>query len=253
MNDSSQRFLLLRARYTESLPSKHSALAQAWQSFIATPEEPTRRELQELVHRLAGSASSYGYEPLGDLASAVDRQLGESDGAADASRETASELSRRLSGPMQALLDALAQVAAEAAALPASVPAAGEALRVILVEDDPSQAALIGAELEVRGCVVRIESSAEMLLQSLLIWPCHAVVLDFWLRGETAAEIATILRRDASLVRVAVVCVSIERDPRVLRAAVDAGCDAAVGKAEGTDRLVAVVRECVERRALLSF
>lgn len=248
MNDSSQRFVLLRRRYTESLPSKHAALAQAWQSFVATPEERTRSELQELVHRLAGSASPYGYEALGELAGAVDRHLGESDSTADASR-AASELRRRVARPMQALLDALAGVAAEAAALPASAPSAQEALRVILVEDDPSQAALIGAELEMRGCVVRIESSAEMLLQSLLTWPCHAVVLDFWLRGETAAEIATVLRRDASLVRVAVVCVSIERDPRVLRAAVEAGCDAAVGKAEGTDRLVAVVRECVERRA----
>jgi len=245
MNESSQRFALLRRRYTESLPSKHAALAQAWQSFVAMPEERTRSELQELVHRLAGSASSYGYEPLGELAGAVDRHLGESDNTSRA----AIELSQRLASPMQALLDALAEVAAEAAALPASAPGADEALRVILVEDDPSQAALIGAELELRGCVVRIESSAEMLLQSLLTWPCHAVVLDFWLRGETAAEIATVLRRDASLVRVAVVCVSIERDPRVLRAAVDAGCDAAVGKADGTDRLVAVVRECVERRA----
>lgn len=244
MTGSSHRFDLLRIRYAQSLPLKREALKSAWDAFVANPGSDARAELQVLVHRLAGSAPAYGFDALGARARAIDGELGDrADHPANAD-----PLARRLAAPFRALLDELAE-AAQDASIRAAAAAADEVLRLIIVEDDPGQAAMIGAQLEARGCIVRIESGSDSLRQALMIWPCHAVVLDFWLRGETAAEIAASLRSDASLAPVALICFSIESDPRVLRAAIDAGCDATVAKHEGPDRLYETLRECVLRRA----
>lgn len=109
MTDSSPRFALLRARYARSLASKHVALVQAWRAFASDADAATARELQGLVHRLAGSAPAYGYAALGARASAVDRELMDWEGAEPRRRDTAGELAQRLSMPMQALIDRLAQ------------------------------------------------------------------------------------------------------------------------------------------------
>jgi len=111
MTDSLQGFDLLRARYAQSLPSKHEALADAWHAFVATPDERTLRAVHEQAHRLSGSAAVYGYEPLGDRARAIDCALCEWEDAPAASRDDARELPRRLAAPMQSLLDALRECA----------------------------------------------------------------------------------------------------------------------------------------------
>ncbi|MBO9661429.1 response regulator [Dokdonella sp.] len=244
MIDSSQRFDDLRARYAGSLKRKQQALAVAWRELAAAPgEDHLRRELQLQIHRLAGSALAYGYERIGESARAADIVLHDWDVQAPSLRGAPHELIDRLDAPVHTLLGDLdAAIRDEAQRAPAD-----SNLRVLLIEDDPGQAVLIGAQLEARGCVVRIERGTDALWQALALWPCHAVVLDYWLRGETAAEIAAMLRRESQFAHVALVCFSIERDEQVLRAALDAGCDAALGKAEGPDRLLAVVRECVAR------
>lgn len=244
MIDSSQRFDDLRARYAGSLKRKQQALAVAWRELAAAPgEDHLRRELQLQIHRLAGSALAYGYERIGESARAADVVLHGWDVQAPSLRGAPQELIERLDAPVRALLDDLeAAVRDETRRAPAD-----SGLRILLIEDDPGQAVLIGAQLEARGCVVRIERGTDALWQALALWPCHAIVLDYWLRGETAAEIAAMLRRESQFAHVALVCFSIERDEQILRSALDAGCDAALGKAEGPDHLLAIVRECVAR------
>lgn len=244
MIDSSHRFDDLRVRYAGSLKRKQQALAVAWRELAAAPDEDhLRRELQLQIHRLAGSALAYGYERIGESARAADIVLHGWDALAPPLRGEPRELLGRLDAPVQALLDDLdSAIRDDAQRAPSD-----SNLRVLLIEDDPGQAVLIGAQLEARGCIVRIERGADALWQALTLWPCHAVVLDYWLRGETAAEIAAMLRRESQFAHVALICFSIERDEQVLRAALDAGCDAALGKAEGPDRLLALIRECVAR------
>lgn len=245
MIDSSQRFDDLRARYAGSLKRKQQALGVAWREFVAAPEEDgLRRELQLQIHRLAGSALAYGYERIGESARVADGLLHGWDALAPSLRGDPQELADRLAEPMYTLLDDLELASREDAP---GAAAKDKNLRVLLIEDDPGQAMLIGAQLEARGCAVRFERGADTLWQTLALWPCHAVVLDYWLRGETAAEVAATLRREPQFAHVALVCFSIERDQHVLRAALDAGCDAALGKAEGPDRLLALIRECVAR------
>ncbi|MFI4969414.1 MAG: response regulator [Lysobacterales bacterium] len=244
MNECDPAFERLQARYAASLAEKRQALTQAWRAFAAAPDDAAaHRAFADQIHRLCGSAPAYGYARLGALARAVDRLLGRWEALDPALRDLPAHLAERLDAPIRVLLDDLG-IAAGAASAEAE---AAVALRIVLVEDDPSQAALIGAELEARGCAVRIESSADALVQTLTQWSCHAVVLDFWLRGETAAEITARLRREARFARIALVCFSVEREEQVMRAALDAGCDAALAKSAGPDRLLAVLRECVAR------
>ncbi|MEP7042872.1 MAG: response regulator [Dokdonella sp.] len=245
MIESNPRFDDLHARYAASLARKLDVLDAAWCGFAASPhDDARRRELETQVHRLAGSALAYGYERLGDCARVADQQMHGWDESAPDTREAPTEFALRLAAPVRLLLDELRRASAEVVAQQASDR---ETLRVLLVEDDPVQAMLTGAQLEARGCTVRIENSADMLWQILTHWSCHAVVLDYWLRGETATEIAAMLRREPQFAHVALICFSVERDEQVLRAALDAGCDAALGKAEGSERLLALVRTCVAR------
>ncbi|MFC5489171.1 response regulator [Dokdonella soli] len=242
MSESRRHFERLRENYAGSLAHKRRSLARAWSAFAVNPHEgAVRRDLFTQIHRLCGSAPAYGYERLGDQARVADELMREWEALPPPQRAAPADLAARLAAPVRAVLDELDRTGAPGADTDAT------SLCIVLVEDDPSQAVLIGAELEARGCLVRLASSAETLWQILQQWPCHAIVLDYWLRGETAAEIAAMLRREPGCARTALVCFSVEHEPQVLRAALEAGCDAALGKAEGAGRLLEVVRACVAR------
>ena len=114
MTESSSRFEALCLRYAQSLASKRSALDDAWRAFVDEPLEPARRELHEQVHRLVGSAPSYGYETIGRDARAVDACLREREDTPLASREDGAELVARLAAPIRDLLQSLADGAEEA-------------------------------------------------------------------------------------------------------------------------------------------
>ena len=88
-------------------------LAEAWRAFTDAADEANIDDLHQRVHRLAGSAPTYGYELLGRLAHAVDSQLAEWKRLPSATREGSAALAQRLATPMQALLDCLARHAAD--------------------------------------------------------------------------------------------------------------------------------------------
>ncbi len=101
----------LHARYARSFASKHAALLEAWRAFSATPDEASACNLRALVHRLAGSAPTYGYASLGLLARNADHAF-----APASTAHSGRELAARLEGPIQALLEDLARQAERAAA-----------------------------------------------------------------------------------------------------------------------------------------
>lgn len=246
MSDSSRRFDWLRDRYADSLVGKHEALARAWAACSAAPGDlAARGELQQQLHRLCGSAHAYGYAQLGDHACLADSLLRSWETAMTSLRDSPAKLIERLRAPVAAVLAALVDTGPPERDADTVRPTS--ALRILLVEDDVGQSAIICAELEARGCEIRREDSADLLWQRLALWPCDAVVLDYWLRGETAIEVVAALRREPRFARLALVCFSVERDPQVLRAVLEAGCDAVVVKNEGSARLFDVVRDCVER------
>jgi HPt (histidine-containing phosphotransfer) domain-containing protein len=103
---SSPQMDALHARYANSLASKHATLLEAWNAFSATRDDTAARKLHGLVHRLAGSAPTYGYASLGLLARKADHAFGDASAAGGTS-----DLARRLAGPIEALLDELARQA----------------------------------------------------------------------------------------------------------------------------------------------
>lgn len=238
-SDFEFRLQLLRERYAGSLGHKRATLAEAWRAFEANPRDAaSRRELSMQLHRLCGSAGAYGYADIGASACAADRLVGEHGGIAEFDAEQV----RRCGSEVGEVLAALDRACAQASRSQAHAP-----LRVLLVEDDPAQAALTMAWLQARGVEVRAESHADALGQRLEEWPCEAVVLDHWLRGDTAIEAVVALRRAPRHARIALVCFSVEREPQVRRALLQAGCDAVVAKDEGHEALWSAIRECVAR------
>ena len=99
MTATSPQMAALHARYARSLASKHAALLEAWHAFAAAADEASARTLHGLVHRLAGSAPTYGYASLGLLARKADHAFAPG----------ASGLAERLKEPVEALLDDLAR------------------------------------------------------------------------------------------------------------------------------------------------
>ena len=246
MTDTDHRLELLQQRYAHSLRAKSAALAEAWRMFTADPASAAcMRELSMQVHRLCGSAAAYGYRRLGESACAADRLI--ADELAAPEPATGDALVRRFAASVQDVLGELA--AASASVRSAATVQDARDLHVVLVEDDPAQASLTAAELEARGCSVLVQSDTDRLWQSLARWPCDAIVLDYWLRAETATEIAISLRREPQFARIALICYSVERDPQILRAVAKAGCDAVVAKDDGVDRLFESMRASIERVA----
>lgn len=238
-SDFEFRLQLLRERYANSLGHKRAALAQAWQAFAADPRDVAlRRELSMQLHRLCGSAGAYGYAEIGESACAADRLVGEHGGIV----EFDAEQLRRCDSEVGAVLAALDHASANAFRKQQHA-----ALRVLLVEDDPAQAALTAVWLQARGASVHVETHADALGQRLEEWPCEAIVLDHWLRGETAIEVVAALRRTPRHARIALVCFSVERNEQVRRALLRAGCDAVVAKDEGHEALWSAIRDCVAR------
>jgi CheY-like chemotaxis protein len=248
MTDHPPAFDLLHQRYIDSFARKRDEIEQAWKRMLLMPEEESARTgLQRLVHRLAGSAPAYGFDALGTLARAVDDRLAQWQRTPAHRREPAITLANDLQGPVQALLAALTSQTSPA---PAAATAAGEAapLRVILVEDDGDQATRLTAALERQGLIVRHAADSAALWQMLVTWPCQAIVLDYWLHGETAAEVAGMLQRESSFARIARICLTADVGLPLQQAALSAGCDAFVLKDAPVEHLVAALRAHVALR-----
>jgi hypothetical protein len=108
-NASQQRFAELRTRYVRSLPEKHATAVRAWRAFLASPDEAGALALQSIAHRLAGSASPYGYDAVGSAAQSLDAILsGWLKQKVDV-RESAGSLAARLAMPANALIEGLAR------------------------------------------------------------------------------------------------------------------------------------------------
>jgi HPt (histidine-containing phosphotransfer) domain-containing protein len=104
MTATSPQMDALHARYARSLASKHAALLEAWRAYAAAKDDASARKLHGLVHRLAGSAPTYGYASLGMLARKADHAFAHG----------GHDLAGRLKAPVEALLDDLAQQAQRA-------------------------------------------------------------------------------------------------------------------------------------------
>ncbi len=77
-NSFAQKREALLARYVESFNDKIDELIAELEKFSQITEETSIYDFTDLrliVHKLAGSAGSYGFSDIGSLASALDKRL----------------------------------------------------------------------------------------------------------------------------------------------------------------------------------
>ena len=108
--DADSQLDALHSRYQTSLPNKRASIELAWRALCANSSDPARLQaLMRLVHRLAGSAPSYGYHEIGEIAGSADgviaqfRQVDGSEYRADAYREILELLTPLVGRLLQAL------------------------------------------------------------------------------------------------------------------------------------------------------
>jgi len=115
MTEIDPRFAALQARYRASLAGKRADIGQAWQALCADcSDTASQAALLAVVHRLAGSAESYGFDGIGRLAAQLDRQLEPIRGNANPAQRSAALCAMRdaLARPIEDLLAELQRGAA---------------------------------------------------------------------------------------------------------------------------------------------
>lgn len=90
MTEFDSRLDALQTRYHASLVGKRDDIEQAWRAVRADCADILNQEiLLKLVHRLAGSAESYGFTGIGRMAARTDALLDEVRSSGDPARQTA--------------------------------------------------------------------------------------------------------------------------------------------------------------------
>jgi HPt (histidine-containing phosphotransfer) domain-containing protein len=86
----------LQRKYIDSLPAKRSRIEERWKQLQSSSwSDAVLAALQADVHRLAGSAGSYGLHDLGEAASRLESTL-RSGEASEAWRQTVGRRTRAL-------------------------------------------------------------------------------------------------------------------------------------------------------------
>lgn len=199
MMDFDQRLSMLRERYRASLPDKRDMLNEAWSAVAARPDDAeARARLHMLLHRLAGSAPSYGHDALGVAAAAAADRLGHR-GAAEA--PAADDLVATLAPCMDAVAAAFAGVIGET-----HDAGGGNALRILLVDDGHGHAGELATGLRELGCEVLHVAQPHAFWQVATTWPCDAVVLDDRIGAATVRELVGLVRGEPTFARIRIAC-----------------------------------------------
>src|SRR5436190_7031962 len=238
----------LGARYAESLPDKLNELALAWEAWLASPEQDAAREQVHFrVHKLAGSAPAYGYNDLGREAQRLDSLMQNWVGEVPQLRTSMPELCRQVSLPMESLLRTLGRAAREAQA-----HSGGESggtrermLFVLFLEDDREQALFWPEALTGQGVRVRVADSLPAFEAELVLETPDVLLVDFWLDGHTAGDVARELNGMPEFCDLPKVCLTADDGMLPRQVAMDACFSAVLRKSVSPDDLARVLRQAV--------
>ncbi|MDW8480241.1 MAG: response regulator [Xanthomonadales bacterium] len=242
MSDPLDALAALTADYRQKLPRRRRALAALWARLPHDDEQlGVCSELRLQVHRLAGSAGAFGFDALSRAARRVDQILKGWLLAPPASRPPRSRLIEELAQPFADLLAVFGEDAAASAEETAAAPVSGRALRLIHVEDDLDQAALLRLRLERLGLCVHVAADAEALFEALPRVRPDAVLLDYWLGGENGADLARAIRSTPGCETLPLLCLTSDIGDRVRLDALAAGCDEVMSKVQSAAQLAAAI------------
>jgi diguanylate cyclase (GGDEF)-like protein len=176
------RFGQLRSRYLSSLPEKLGQLREAWQRLQNNGWRPQHIEpLRGIAHRLAGSAGSYGFQPQGQAAAALEDLLvrfAEAPDQQDLPLQI-TEGFELLCSRLKELLDTYSEASrSEGHYLPATASRRDFSNYVYLVEQDLEQSDSLSQELRKRGYNLRVFHSLQGVAEAAEQQRPAGVVLD---------------------------------------------------------------------------
>ena len=170
-------------RYAQRLQSALRQLdlwLESAQASSAGQPLPELAGLHSVIHGIAGSAASFGFEAIGDYAQAMSAQI---EAIRQSSQPSADTLSQLQAG-RQRLAELIAQGAdSEGPGIRAGPEPVNPSLAPIyVVEDDADLAALIAERLGAHGFDVRLLSTMKALEQAVQDEPPAAILVDVELR-----------------------------------------------------------------------
>jgi signal transduction histidine kinase len=121
--------------------------------------------------------------------------------------------------------------------------------RVLIVEDSPTQARLLGLILEAEGLAVEVVADGQTALARLATETFDLVVSDVLMPGITGFELCRMIKADAKTCEIPVVLVTTLREPQEIVQALEAGADSFIRKPYEPDALVARLRSLLEHKA----
>ncbi len=231
--------IALTADYRSKLPRRRLALLALWQRL---PSDSDARgiapELRLQVHRLAGSAGAYGFERLSEAARVVDRMLKVWLATAPEQRTPVASMVAETAPAFDDLMQAFDDEGTEL--LPVAVEQEG-GFELILVEDDIEQARSLGAAL------VRLGINLHHAPDDLAFWDVlaecrpQAILFDYWIGGETGADLARALRATPGYEVTPLLCLTSDTSNDVRVDALAAGCDEVFSKVQTAPQLAASI------------
>ena len=240
----------LRERFAAELPDRIAAIEAARQAAMAGGVEAANA-VYRLVHTMAGSAGTFGYEALGARARLLERLLKAparewSAMDADVGRAVADFRTLVAAGPDTAVKQLpQSQVDADAGRDPETP------IRVYVLEDDALQGDEIVAQLRHFSYEARSFTSATALAAAAAKAPPDALVADIILPEGPLAGPATVAKLAQQLGKVPVIFISVRGDWQARFYAVRAGGDAYITKPVDMSLLLEQLDRLTGRRELI--
>ncbi len=253
MIESKDKAAHVTERFRASLGEKHGEIALVWERWLASPDDAdAMRKFQLLVHRLTGAAPAFGLPDLGRQALRVDEHLNAWSEEVGTLRAPLADLCHAVAGPTESLLRTLGRAVREPHVGPRSgatagggAVALGRPAYIVLVEDDPEQAAYWRDSLAAEGLRVRTVADRQALEAELVLEVPDALLIDYWLDRQTGAEVSHWLRDEPEFSRIPKVCLTADMGPLPRQAAMDAGFVAVLRKTVTPPDLAEVLRQVV--------
>lgn len=238
----------LGIRYRHSLLQKLEGLQAAWEGWVQDRDSvAAKQSFHTLVHRLAGSASIYGYLDLAYHARQIDHQLISWDEELKHVGQSLRDLCELLDGLVDGLFVALRKAAANnfrEVKVGARTAAARE-ISVLLVEDDADQASAWESALSQKGMHVRTVKNGKALAAELALQVPDVLLIDYWLESDNGVELVKLLQDVSSFASIPKVCLTADTGPLPRYAAMGAGFAAVLRKSITSCDLADVLRQII--------
>jgi len=123
----------------------------------------------------------------------------------------------------------------------------GPALRVLLVDDEPSIRKMIGQRLRAEGLEVELASDGYEAVTKAQTGAYDAIVLDLMLPQLNGYEVCGVLKKDSRSQRTPIIIYTAKGSDTARELCMENGADAYLEKAEGAAAVLAKIRELVPR------